>query len=66
MAGRREQLKSSIIAISMAIGVVAVPWLGLFGGSKRQIGVLFALGLLVGAGVIAADSIMSVGKVIKF
>lgn len=142
MAGRREQLKSSIIAISVAIGVVAVSWQGLFGegkippssqvfadtitagvsdpqialtmalwaipgaliqlfgGSKRQMGVLFATGLLVatpnagwlvlialavrlvwtkkrgergeqelalvGAGVIAADSIMSVGKVIKF
>lgn len=142
LAGRREQLKASIIAIAVAIGVVAVSWEGLFsegklppsskvfadtivagltdpqimvtmalwaipgaliqffGGSKRQMGVLFATGLLVatpnagwlvlvallarimwtkyrgergeqelslvGAGVIAADSIMNVGKVIKF
>lgn len=142
LAGRREQLKASIVAIAIAIGVVAVSWQGLFadgkippssqvfadtimagvsdpqialtmalwaipgaliqllGGSKRQMGVLFATGLLVatpnagwlvlaalavrvvwtkyrgergsqelalvGAGIIAADSIMSVGKVIRF
>lgn len=140
--GRREQLKSALIAIVIAIGIVAISWQGLFadgkippssqvfadtiavgisdphialtmalwaipgaliqliGGSKRQMGVLLATGLLVatanagwlvlaallarvlwvryrgekgeqevaliGAGVIAADSLMSVGKVIKF
>ncbi|WP_449280448.1 hypothetical protein [Leucobacter sp.] len=114
-----EQLKASIVAIAIAIGVVAVSWQRLFaegklppssqvfadtimagvsdpriaptmalwaipgalvqllGGSKRQMGVLFATGLLVatpnagwlvlvGAGIIAADSIMSAGKVIRF
>lgn len=141
MDGRREQLKASIVAITVAIGVVAVSWRGLFddgkippssqvfadtitagvsdpqialtmalwaipgaliqflGGSQRQMGVLFATGLLVatpsagwlvlvalfarmlwtrrrgaqgaqelalvGAGIIAADSIMSVGKSIR-
>ncbi|MCS3841915.1 OPT/YSL family transporter [Microbacterium sp. AK031] len=142
LAGRREQLKASLVAIIIAIGVVAVSWQGLFGdgkippsskvfadtiavgisdpqviltmalwaipgalvqllgGSKRQMGVLLATGLLVatanagwlvlaallfrviwmkyrgakgeqeialmGAGVIAADSLMNVGKIIKF
>lgn len=142
LAGRREQLKASLVAIVIAIGVVAVSWQGLFGdgkippssqvfadtlavgisdpqvmltmalwaipgalvqligGSKRQMGVLLATGLLVatanagwlvlaallfrviwmkyrgakgeqeialiGAGVIAADSLMNVGKIIKF
>ena len=88
------------IAITMAIWAVPGALIQLLGGSKRQMGVLFATGLLVatpnacwlvlaaliarvvwtrmrgeqgeqelalvGAGVIAADSIMSVGKVIKF
>lgn len=138
LAGRREQLKASIIAIVVAIGVVAVSWQGLFadgsippsatvfadtitagisdpdiaktmamwaipgaaiqllGGSTRQMGVLFATGLLVatpqawwlvlialatrvvwrklrgpddtaltllGAGIIAGDSVFNVGKV---
>ncbi|MGQ7312323.1 OPT/YSL family transporter [Microbacterium arabinogalactanolyticum] len=142
LQGRREQLKASLVAIVIAIGIVAISWQGLFadgkippsskvfadtlavgisdpnvaltmalwaipgaliqliGGSKRQMGVLLATGLLVatanagwlvlaallfrviwlkyrgakgeqeialiGAGVIAADSLMSVGKVIKF
>ena len=142
LQGRREQLKASLIAIVIAIGIVAISWQGLFadgkippsskvfadtlavgisdphvaltmalwaipgaliqliGGSKRQMGVLLATGLLVatanagwlvlaallfrviwlkyrgakgeqeialiGAGVIAADSLMSVGKVIRF
>ncbi|MGO1381397.1 MAG: hypothetical protein ACTHVU_14090, partial [Corynebacterium sp.] len=138
LAGRREQLKASIIAIVVAIGVVAISWQGLFadgsippsatvfadtitagisdpdiaktmamwaipgaaiqllGGSTRQMGVLFATGLLVatpqawwlvlialatrvvwrklrgpddtaltllGAGIIAGDSVFNVGKV---
>ncbi|WP_222843843.1 hypothetical protein [Corynebacterium sp. CNJ-954] len=138
LAGRREQLKASVIAIVVAIGVVAVSWQGLFsqgnippsshvfaetitagvsdphvaatmalwaipgaliqlvGGSTRQMGVLFATGLLVstphagvlvlialatrviwrryrgeqdttlalvGAGIIAGDSVFNVAKV---
>ncbi|PRB18584.1 OPT/YSL family transporter [Microbacterium sp. MYb62] len=142
LAGRREQLKASLVAIVVAIGVVAISWQGLFedgkippsstvfadtisvgisdpqvaltmalwaipgaliqflGGSKRQMGVLLATGLLVatanagwlvlaalvvrvawvkhrgekgeqemalvGAGIIAADSLMNVGKAIRF
>ncbi|AXR73566.1 OPT family oligopeptide transporter [Auritidibacter sp. NML130574] len=141
LSGRREQLKISIVAILVAVGVVALTsqslfaddrippssqvfadtitagvtdpqiastmalWaipgalIQLFGGSKRQMGVLFATGLLVatpnagwvvlvalalrlvwrkyrgaegehdlalvGAGVIAADSLYNVGKIIR-
>ena len=88
------------IMLTMALWAIPGALIQLFGGSKRQMGVLFATGLLVatpnagwlvlvaliirivwtkirgeqgeqelslvGAGVIAADSIMNVGKVIKF
>lgn len=88
------------IMMTMALWAIPGALIQFFGGSKRQMGVLFATGLLVatpnagwlvlialiarivwtkvrgergeqelalvGAGVIAADSIMNVGKAIKF